>query len=259
MSDTLVQVDRSDPRITVVTLNRPEKRNALSVALMEQLHSAIADAAADLRTRVLILRGEGPSFCAGLDLSEAADAQLAHKSAQTLRNLYESLCRSPLVTIAAAQGAVMGGGVGLLAACDLVVAAEDLKISFPEIHRGLVAALVTALLERQVNGRVLRELIVLGRTISASEAQAVGLINRIVPTTKLANEADSLARTAIAAAPGAVIRTKQLLDALAPRPIADALDIALQIHLLARNNSEAQEGIAAFREKRQPRWGERPQ
>jgi methylglutaconyl-CoA hydratase len=152
----------------------------------------------------------------------------------------------------------MGGGVGLLAACDLVVAADDLRVGFPEVRRGLVAALVTALLRRQLSDRVLRELVLLGRTITAAEALSVGLANRVVPPDRLMDEAASLATQAVRGAPGAIARTKRLLDDLAARPIVDELGRALQYHLEARDAAEAAEGIAAFLEKREPRWDVRP-
>jgi methylglutaconyl-CoA hydratase len=259
MSEPLVLVETVEESVVRVTLNRPEKRNAMSVALMEQLREAVRAAAGDPRRRVLILRGNGPVFCAGLDLQEASIAAQAEPSARALAGVYEAICLSPLVTIAAAQGAAMGGGVGLLAACDLVVAADDLRIGFPEVRRGLVAALVTALLRRQLPERVLRELVLLGQTIDATDAQRHGLVNRVVPSDRLMDEAECLAGQVLQGAPVAIARTKSLLDDLAARHIASDLVHALRCHLEARNDSEAAEGIAAFLEKREPRWGPRSQ
>src|SRR5687767_7170681 len=122
MSEACVIVDSTDPAIFRISLNRPQKRNALSVELMEQLSADVVDAASDARRRVLVLRGEGPAFCAGLDLQEASNPATTERSARALAELYKAICLSPLVTIAAAHGAAFGGGVGLLAACDLVVA-----------------------------------------------------------------------------------------------------------------------------------------
>jgi methylglutaconyl-CoA hydratase len=247
----------SDGMVAAISLNRPEKRNALSIALMEQLLAAVQSSATNTNRRVLVLRGNGPVFCAGLDLTEASDLNRVDRSAHLLRDVYQAICQCPLVTIAAAHGTAMGGGVGLLGACDLVVAADDLHISFPEVHRGLVAALVTAVLQRQLAERTLRELILLGQTIPANQALSIGLVNRVVPSAHLTDEVNSLAEQAIAGAPGAISRTKLLLDTLSSRPISDELDRALQIHLLARNDAEAAEGVAAFLEKRQPMWGPR--
>ena len=258
MSDPVLIVDTSDPQIALVTLNRPDKRNALSIELIEQITRAVAEQSKDLMRRVIILRGNGPSFCAGLDLKEASDPKNAHRSAEALARMYLAIAQSPLVTITAAHGAAMGGGAGLLAACDLVVAGDDLKISYPEVKRGLIAALVTCLLRRQLSDRAVRELILLGQTVDAAHALQRGLITRIAPTGQLDTQTTDLAREACAGAPGAISRTKQLLDSLSARTIAEDLKIALEFHLAARKSTEAAEGITAFKEKRAPRWGNRP-
>ena len=252
----LLQIER-DGAVAIVTINRPEKRNALSIELIDCLTGAIRAAADDPRRRVVIVRGEGPGFCAGLDLNEAAIPANAERSAESLAALYETICQSPLVTIAAARGAAFGGGAGLVAACDLVVAGEDLKVGFPEVRRGLVAALVTCVLRRQLGDRAVRELILLGQMIDAHSAAALGLVNRTVPAAQVDAVAMDLAREACKGAPGAIARTKRLLDELSPRPIAEELRLALAYHLEARHSAESAEGIAAFREKREPRWGVR--
>lgn len=249
----LVLVRREEPGITIVTLNRPEKRNALSIALIEQLRASVEAASVDAGCRVIILSGAGPAFCAGLDLAEASQPERHERSAQALRALYEAICASPAVTIAAAHGAAMGGGAGLVAACDFAVAGEDLLLAYPEVRRGLVAALVTCLLRRQASDRVVRELVLLGQTVSAARALELGLVNRV------AKDAGSavieLAREVVRGAPGAIERTKHLLGDLAVRPIREDLDRAMKYHLEARHSAEAAEGVAAFREKREPRWG----
>jgi methylglutaconyl-CoA hydratase len=258
MSDAVLLIDSSDPQITRLTLNRPQKRNALNIATLSALSQAVAAAATDLNRRVLILGGAGPIFCSGLDLSEAANPQQTHASAQALRDAYFAIASSPLITIAAVQGGALGGGVGLVAACDLSIAEEDVKIAFPEVRRGIVAAVVTALLRRQLGDRSARELILLGQTIDAPRAAALGIINRIAPKGAATAQADALAREALLAAPGSVMRTKKLLDDLAARPLAEDLAIALAMHTAARNSPEFAEGLAAFKEKRPPRWGKRP-
>src|SRR4051812_18967554 len=153
MSEALVLVRQDDPAITLLTLNRPAKRNALSIALIDELLAAIVAASADPVRRVIVLRANGPAFCAGLDLTEASQPGAHERSAEALSALYLALGTSPLITIAAAHGAAMGGGAGLLSACDFVVAGEDLQLALPEVRRGLVAALVTCLLRRQLTDR----------------------------------------------------------------------------------------------------------
>jgi methylglutaconyl-CoA hydratase len=254
MSDPLLLIDASHPRIATLTLNRADRRNALSVDLIEALTRAVQDAASLSGRRAIILRGAGPAFCAGLDFREAQDAGQSHRSAEALAALYRTVCASPLVTIAAAHGAVFGGGAGLIAACDLAVACDDLQLGYREVRRGLVAALVTCLLRRQVAGRRLREIVLLGQTLTATEALAAGLVNRVTSAATLMDEAIRLAETASEGAPGAISRTKRLLDQL------DGLETdftaALEVHLQAREAAEASEGIAAFFEKRKPRWSQ---
>lgn len=249
----LVLIDASNPLITTLTLNRPEKRNALCINLIQQLTAAITETPRDPMRRVIILRGSGQSFCAGLDLHEAADPAQAHNSAVGLFNLYRALAGSPLITIASVHGAAMGGGAGLVAACDFVIAATDLKLAYPEVHRGLVAALVSTLLKRQLPDRIVRELILLGQTLDVTRALELGLINHIGTF----DDAMSLAHQACKGAPGAIARSKRLLDELSPRSLEQDLKTALDFHLTARHSSEAAEGMAAFLEKRSPQWGPR--
>jgi len=172
--------------------------------------------------------------------------------------MYETIATSPLITIAAAQGTAVGGGAGLVAACDFAVVADDFRLGYPEVHRGLVAALVTTLLRRQLEDRKVRELTLLGQTVDASSAYELGLVNRVAPAARLHESALELAREACKGAPGAISRTKKLLDELSPRPIAEELRRALEYHLAARGSAEAVEGVAAFLEKRPPKWGPRP-
>jgi methylglutaconyl-CoA hydratase len=252
MSDVLI--DMTDPRVRIITLNRPAKRNALSVSLLQELRDAIEAARS---CRVMILRAEGPAFCAGLDLAENESGD-REKSAEALHGVYEAIVTSPVVSIAAAHGAAMGGGAGLVAACDLAVVADDLRLAFPEVRRGLVAALVTALIRRQVGDRVARELILLGRTIEADEARDLRLVNRVTGPADLMDAAKQMAFDVCAGAPGAIARTKDLLDELSPRPIVEDLQRAMKYHREARNSPEAVEGIRAFKEKREPRWGDLP-
>jgi methylglutaconyl-CoA hydratase len=253
MSEPLVLVDASDPQISVVALNRPDKRNALSIELIEQLCDAVTSASSDRNRRVILIRANGPVFCAGLDLKEATDPAKAHSSAVGLCDMYRAIATSPLITIASAQGGAFGGGAGLVAACDIVVGAPDLRIGYPEVHRGLVAALVTTLLRRQLGERVVRELVLLGQTVDATRALQLGLINRIGSF----DDALSLAREACTGAPGAIARSKRLLDSLSARTIEEDLERALDFHVNARQSQEAAEGMKAFLEKRPPNWGPR--
>ncbi len=250
----LIQLDSSRPGVTVLALNRPDRRNALSIDLMRQLCDALAQLAADPTQRVAVLRGEGPVFCAGLDLREAADDSLTHASGELVRRVLQTIRESPLVTICAAHGSVLAGGVGVMAACDVVVAAEDLQIGLPEVRRGLVPALITGILRDKVRDGDLRDLCLVTDPIDVRRAQQIGLVQRIVPSASLRAEALALADCVLKGGPHAVRRTKSLLNELADAPPGDRMDFLQTAHHEVRQGDEAREGLAAFLEKRQPNW-----
>lgn len=247
----------TDGPVTTIALNRPAKRNALNVGLLEQLVAAVRAAEADPARRVLILRGEGPVFCAGLDLAEAAAPEQAHRSADLIAEILRALGLTRLVTIAAVHGAALGGGAGLMTACDFAVVTPDTQIGYPETRRGLVAALVMVFLRRQLRERDARELLLTGELVDAARAQAMGLVNRVVPAADLLPAANRFAASVVAGGPEAVVHTKRLWGELWPRALQADLDRAQAFHLEARNSPEAAEGMAAFREKRPPRWAPR--
>ncbi len=245
----------TDGPITTVTLNRPDKRNALNVELLAALRAALSTAEADRVQRVFVLRGAGPVFCSGLDLAEAAQPDFAHRSAELVGRTLGALATSRLVTLAVVQGAAIAGGAGLASACDFVVAVRDAKFGYPEVRRGLVPALIMTFLRRQLRERDARELLLLGKLFTAEHALTIGLINRVVADeTALASEIQSIVGSLLQGAPEAIAETKKLLAALWPSPVNDDLDRAHAYHLSARNSAEAKEGVAAFLEKRPPHW-----
>lgn len=244
----------TDGPVTIIALNRPARRNALNVALLEQLIAAVTAAESDRAMRVLILRGEGPVFCAGLDLAEAADPAQAHHSAGLIARILQALSATRLVTIAAVHGAAIAGGAGLMTACDFAVAAQGTQIGYPETRRGLVAALVMTFLLRQLRERDARELLLTGELIDTSRARDIGLVNREVLAEELLPAATRLADAVLCGGPEAVVNTKRFVAELGPRPLSADLDRALTFHVEARQSAEAAEGIAAFHEKRPPKW-----
>jgi methylglutaconyl-CoA hydratase len=251
---TLILTSTAGP-VTTVTLNRPDKRNALCVELLEQLCAAVAAAEADPAQRVLVLRGAGPVFCAGLDLAEAAQPERAHRSAELIAHSLAALSETRLVTIAVAHGAAIAGGAGLVSACDFAVATADTKLGYPEPRRGLVAGLVMTFLRRQLRERDAREILLGSELFTAARAHELGLLNRVAPDLDGAVAAAlSFASSVLQGGPQAVANTKRLFAELAPRSVRADLDHALTFHLHARSSPEAQEGIAAFREKRPPHW-----
>jgi methylglutaconyl-CoA hydratase len=250
----VVLVEKQTPQTTVVTLNRPERRNALTLELLNELNVAIKAAAEQPQERVLILRGAGAAFCTGLDLKEAADQTKAHATAEMVANTLVTLSQTRLVTIAAIHGAAVAGGAGIMSACDFVIAAERTKIGYPEVRRGLIAGLVMTFLRRQVGERNMRELLLGSELIDAERAKKIGLVNRVVAQEDLMNEAQKFAEAVLQGAPDALAQTKRLIDELWWRSVKDDVDLALRYHLQARESSEAREGIAAFNEKRKPSW-----
>jgi methylglutaconyl-CoA hydratase len=249
-----VLTESEDPRTTIVTLNRPDRRNALTIELMTELTAAIDSAAADERRRVLILRGAGQAFCAGLDLQETLELEKAHRSAEMVAKTLLTISETRLITIAQVHGAAVAGGAGLMSACDFVIAASRTKIGYPEGKRGLVAGLVMTFLRRQLRERHIRELLFTGELIGAERAREIGLVNRVVAPNELEAETEKLVAAVLQNAPNALVNSKRLIEELWSSSVREDVECALRHHMQARESAEAKEGIAAFLEKRAPSW-----
>jgi methylglutaconyl-CoA hydratase len=256
VNEPLVLMEHAGPAISVLTVNRPDKRNALSIALVDAIVEAIGRVESDDARRVLIVRAAGPVFCAGLDLSEALDPTKEERTAEQVERLFRTVSQCRLVTICGVQGAVAAGGAGFMAACDLVVAAEGTKIGYPELLRGLVPALLMTFIVRQLHDRHARELLLLGDYIDARRAYEMALVNRVVPAADLLDACMAMARQALLGGPKALSMTKQLLEQMALRNSVADLKEALEHHKVARRSDEAREGLRAFVEKRKPNWQE---
>ncbi len=250
----VVLIEKQTPQITVVTLNRPDRRNALTIELLTELQAAIKIASEQPEQRVLILQGAGAAFCTGLDLKEAADHTKAHATAEMVANSLVAISQTRLITIAAVHGAAVAGGAGIMSACDFVVAAQRTKIGYPEVRRGLVAGLVMTFLRRQVGERNMRELLLGSELIDAERAKEIGLVNRVVARDDVMSEAQTFAESVLQGGPGVLAQTKRLIEELWSSSVKEDVDLALKYHLEARESDEAREGIAAFNEKRKPRW-----
>src|SRR5438034_2371652 len=250
----VVLVEKQTPQIRAIVLNRPERRNALTLELLNELNAAIKVASEQPQERVLILRGAGAAFCTGLDLKEAADQTKAHSTAEMVAKTLITISQTRLTTIAAVHGAAVAGGAGIMSACDFVVAAQRTKIGYPEVRRGLVAGLVMTFLRRQLGERNIREMLLGSELIDAERAREIGLVNRVVAQDNLMAEALNFAESVLQGAPGAVTQTKRLIDELWWRSVKQDVNLALKYHMQARESAEAWEGIAAFNEKRKPNW-----
>ena len=207
----VVLIEKQSPQITVITLNRPERRNALTLELLTQLCAAIKVASDEPQKRVVILCGAGAAFCTGLDLKEAAEQTKAHATAEMVANTLIAISQTHLVTIAAVHGAAVAGGAGIMSACDFVVAAERTKIGYPEVRRGLVAGLVMTFLRRQVGERNMRELLLGSELIEVERAKAIGLVNRVVARNDLMTAALKFADSVLQGAPSAVAQARKRL------------------------------------------------
>lgn len=247
-------LEKPAPHTTILTLNRPERRNALTIELMTELTRAVANAENDVTQRLLILRGAGKAFCTGLDLEEVSQPEKAHDSANAVAQMLLAISQTRLMTIAAVHGAAVAGGAGIMSACDFVVAAEGTKFGYPEARRGLVAAAVMTFLRRQLRERDVRELLFNCELIEAARAREIGLINRVVPPDELDAAVQKLAGSILQNAPGALASSKRLLGELWSTSVKEDIEHALRDHLTARESPEAKEGVAAFLEKRPPNW-----
>lgn len=241
----------------VLTINRPDKRNALSRALIAALADAFARAAADSAARCVILTGNGPAFCAGMDLDELRgtlgdESDKVWDDAAKLSALYEQIYTLPKPTVAAVNGAAVAGGAGLCTVCDLALAVPSAKFGYPEVRRGLVAAMVLPHLLRHVGERAARWMLLTGELIEAAEAHRIGLINAITPAETLLPTAETWCRSLAEGGPRALATTKELLRRCSPQ--------AVPVEELARGSAEprltdeCRDGLRAFFEKRPAPW-----
>jgi len=225
MTDILLQEDRG--AIRILTLNRPEKRNALNTQLTEKLLDAFHSADKDEAVGAVVLTGAGPGFCAGADLGEfkgLQDPQAAEKRAQLTMRLHLIFSRISKPIVTAINGAAMGGGAGLAIAGDLALMAESASIGYPETKHGIVAAIVLANLVRQVGRKAAFELVSLAEPIGAQRALQLGMVNRVVPLLKLMDESISIAEKLASVSRPAMAETKRLFHEVADLPLGAALE-----------------------------------
>ncbi len=245
--------------VRILTLNRPEARNALSRAMRSALGAGLREAADDPGTAALVLTGAGDAFCAGLDLREleaSAGAGSAAKRADSraLADLLLQLATLPKPVVAAVNGPAVAGGAGLVGACDLAVMAENARIGYTEARIGFVAALVSVFLVRQVGDKHARDLLLSARLVPADEAAAMGLVNEVSAAGAALDTAVARAERLAANAPSSLAMTKALLTSVASMSVEDGLRYAVEANALARETDDLREGVRAFLEKRQPRW-----
>ncbi len=245
--------------VLLITLDRPAVRNALSRELRAQLAAALRAADDDDAVRAVVITGSGSSFCAGLDLEELkASVGQPHEAAledsQALAALFSQIIELGKPVVAAVNGPAVAGGAGLVNACDVAVAAQGARFGYTEARIGFVAALVAALLERQVGAKVRRELLLGAEIIDAQRALALGLVNEVVPDDAVVERAIELATRMARNAPGSLAETKRLLASIDGLPLTAALQAAALANAARRSSPELAEGVASFLEKRRPSW-----
>jgi methylglutaconyl-CoA hydratase len=234
-----------------LTLNRPDKRNALNAELIEELHRELERAGLDGDTRVVVLRAAGKDFCAGADLDEllaSAGRDIAENEAAALRLglLFERMRALPKPVLAMVQGRALAGGAGLAAGCDLVVAGAGAQFGYPEIQRGFVPAMVMALLRREVGEKVAMDLVLTGRIVSADEGQRLGIVSRVVPDVELEQTTSRLAAELAGSSGSALAFTKQLFYQLDGESLSGGIARGAQVNAIARATPDFRAAIAGF-------------
>jgi methylglutaconyl-CoA hydratase len=258
MSDSVVLYELRPPA-AILTLNRPDRRNAISRALIAGVTEAIHRAREESAARCVVLTGAGSSFCAGMDLAELSesikrttDAANIWYDALSLATLYDLIYTLPKPTIAAVNGPAAAGGAGFVTVCDLALASPEAKFGYPEVRRGLVAAMVMPHLLRHVGERTARYLLLTGDVIDAAEAQRAGLINAVVPSAELMERAMVWSRSLAEGGPNALARTKQLLQQFSRQALS--IQEAAQASAAPRLTEECRQGLEAFFAKKPAPW-----
>lgn len=246
--------------ILLISLNRPEKRNALDADMVRELQSALDEGARDDAVRVMVLMSEGEAFCAGADLAyltalgEASTLENAADSLQLMEMMY-ALRTFPKPVIAKVQGPALAGGCGLAIACDIVVASENASFGFPEVRIGFVPAIVMKLLTERVGTGIARELLLRGNAVDADTAQQLGLVNYVVDPDDLNSSVERLAfEFAQKVSPQAVRMTKQLLLETSSMDLAGAMRHAAAWNAIARSSDDFRTGLGAFLGKQKIHW-----
>jgi methylglutaconyl-CoA hydratase len=244
--------------LATITLNRPEKRNALSTEMIEELLAAL-DEVERAAARVVILTGAGKAFCSGMDLGalKAISSQSPEQHLEDSRRvalMFRRLYGFPKPLIAAVNGPAIAGGCGIAAVCDFTLAVPEAKFGFTEVCIGFIPAIVSVFLIRQIGEKRARDLLLSGRILDAAEAHQIGLVTEVVPTDRLLERGRELAATLLASSPTSLLRTKQLLAHLSGSSLDGDLELALQENARIRTAADFREGVAAFLEKRKPVW-----
>lgn len=245
-------------RVATITLNRPEKRNAVSFQLVEDLINVLA-AIEKSDSHVVIITGAGKAFCAGLDLEElksliGKSQEQNVKDSQSMANLFRTIYDFPKPTIAAVNGAAIAGGTGIATMCDFTIAVPEAKFGYTEVKIGFVPAIVSSYLVFQVGHKVARDLLMTARLFDAAEAHRYGLVNEIVPAENLMARARELANVLLENSPSSVQATKRLINGFIKEQLDVQVAAAVKDNARIRTTADFKEGVSSFLEKRKPVW-----
>jgi methylglutaconyl-CoA hydratase len=245
---------RVDAGVARITLNRPEKRNALNPELIAGLRDALARSAKDESARVVLITGAGSDFCSGADLAgldrTAAAGVLDHiDTARQMADAFLEMRQHPYLVVAAVRGRALAGGCGLATACDLILAAESAKFGYPEVNIGFVPAMVMAILRRSVSEKRALELVITGEIITAAHAHALGMINRVYPDGEFNARVEEYVTALASKSASAVRLSKSLLYHMDGMTFETALEAGVHGNALARMTEDARRGIERFVKK----------
>jgi methylglutaconyl-CoA hydratase len=244
--------------LATITLNRPEKRNAISTEMIEDLLAALDEAEASA-ARVVVVTGAGKAFCSGMDLDalKAISSQSPEQNLEDSRRvarLFRRLYSFPKPLIAAVNGPAIAGGCGIATLCDFTLAVPEATFGYSEVRIGFIPAIVSVFLIRQIGEKRARDLLLTGRILEAAEAHQMGLVTEVVPAGTLFDRARELAATLIAASPTSLLFTKRLLRHFCESDLDRELELAVRENARSRSTADFFEGVASFLEKRNPVW-----
>ncbi|MCF6341356.1 MAG: enoyl-CoA hydratase-related protein [Bacteroidales bacterium] len=248
--------------VTMVSLNRPEVHNAINDVMIAELTRAFREIPKDKSVRLIVLRGNGKSFCAGADLNYMKSIagfgfEENVKDAKKLAALFQTVYDCPLPTLAVIHGAAYGGANGLLAACDMVVAEENTNFAFSEVKLGIAPATISPFVIRRIGEFGAKELMMTGKRFKGKEAEKWHLVNLAVAEFKLDEEVNCLIKQILGSGPEAVKTTKKLIEKVVDEKTPDdTIEYTTKLIAELRASAEGQEGMAAFLEKRKPKWVE---
>lgn len=249
-----------EERIGFITLNRPEKRNALNALFVSELKEAFGTAKNDENCKVIVLKAKGHAFCAGADLAYLKELQSnSYKDnladSTHLMELFQLIYTLPKVVIAQVQGHAIAGGCGLATVCDLVVSADEAKFGYSEVKIGFIPAIVSVFLIKQIGVAKSKELLLTGKIISAEEAEDFGLINQVSTKEKLEKSVTDLAQILVqTASADSLALTKNLINGVSDKSLVEGFKWAAEINAQARETDDCKKGISSFLNNEKLNW-----